>query len=69
MFGVTNCLGLPKIEEFLRKLARLSAKTGRILASLEGDAQGYLRQKGNVYPSSLIYTHEHTDFIDLNLKY
>ena len=27
--GVTNCLGLPKIEEFLRKLALLSAKTGK----------------------------------------
>lgn len=37
--GVTNCLGLPKIEEFLRKLALPSAKTGNILASLEGDAQ------------------------------
>ena len=37
--GVTNCLGLPKIEEFLRKLALLSAKTGKILDSLGGDAQ------------------------------
>ena len=36
--GVTNCLGLPKIEEFLRKLALLSAKTGKILDSLGGDA-------------------------------
>ena len=39
MSGVTNCLGLPKIEEFLRKLALLSAKTGKILDSLGGDAQ------------------------------
>ena len=38
MSGVTNCLGLPKIEEFLRKLALLSAKTGKILDSLGGDA-------------------------------
>lgn len=45
MSGVSNCLGLPKIVEFLRKLARLSAKTGRILASLEGDAQGICDRK------------------------
>lgn len=39
MSWVTNCLGLPKIEEFLRKLALPRAKAGNILASLEGDAQ------------------------------
>lgn len=70
MSGVTNCLGLPKIEEFLRKRALPSAKTGNILASLEGDAQRICDRK-EMYTLPCWYTHmhTHTEFIDLNLIY